>query len=746
MSEERDRVYEDPTAPVADRVTDLIERMTIEEKIGQTVGMYVGDFSGNFSEKDYAATIDDAITAIRDRSIGSVTPFGVGVSRYNRPNVAIRISNWLQQVAVEDTRLGIPINIPVDAVHGHANVVDTTIFPHNLGLAATWNPELVQDTASITAKEMRATGATQTNSPAAGVARDQRWARTYETYGESPYLVSQLVAAEISGLEDKSRETNSRVAATVKNFPAFGSPVRGEHMAPVDISPRALHRIFLPPFRRAIDSDVTAVMAAYNSVNREPVHGSHRYLTELLRDELGFEGVTCSDWWGVDMLEEGHETAETSTDAVRTAWEAGIDLFTVGGPSYVDRLRELFDDGSLSESLLDQRTRRILEMKFQLGLFEDPYIEADVAVENIGCDAHRRVALKAARQSITLLQNDDGVLPLETADEILVTGPNARTVDNLCGGWTVADLDHDRGTTVIDGITEAVDDPSSVTYTKGASIDTVADEEAVQEAASTADAAVVVLGEDWYVYEFGPESINGPTGEFPTRTQLAVPDAQQRLLETVAKTGIPTVLVLVSGRPLAITDLISHADATVMAYLPGPKGGRAVADVLFGNHNPSGKLPVSMPKSVGELPCLHDCLSQPVLMGENEHPSSYDPLFRFGHGESYSSFTYESMKIDTTGAKRYGHINVAVDVTNTSARTGTEVVQLFMRNCSSSQVTPRRELKAFSRVTVPPGETTTVRLTVNTDDLAVTRSDGIEFVEHSEFMVYVDDLSERFSI
>ena len=743
--------YNDSSAPTSARIEDLLERMTIGEKAGQLTGMCVGKFSTTDSSTNEGGLIEQTLSevenAIRTSNIGSVTPFGTGISSYNNPAVTSRIANQLQRVTRNETRLGVPLIIPVDAIHGHANVDGSTIFPHNLGMAATWDPKIVRQSAQITAKEMRATGATQNYSPTADVARDPRWGRTYETYGESPYLVQELVAAEIQGLQDRDASNSDGVAATTKHFPAYSAPVRGEDSAPVDISTTTLRRVYLPPFQRAIDEGTLGIMPSYNSVDREPVHGSRRLLTELLREELGFQGAVYSDWFGTEMLSKNHKTADSMSDAVRQALDAGMDTFSVGGPDTVERIIELVESGQYPEERLDKHVRRVLNAKFRLGLFDDPFVHPSDASDIVGKLDHRQVALDSVRRSVTLVQNDNETLPLDlNLDSVLLTGPNADSINNLCGGWSVVQNDDYRGSTIRDGVALVTGNNTSITHEPGSSITEARDLDRVRSEAEDCDAAIVVLGENWYIHEFGPRSVTGPTNEFPKRDQLKLPEAQQQLLKTVHETGTPTVLVVVSGRPLVLTDVIEYADAVLMGYLPGKEGGQGIAEIVFGRINPSGKLPISMPKSIGQLPQTHDRLPHPTPIGENEHSPSYDPLFEFGHGLSYADCSYEAIEISQSKVGIQGTVDVTITLKNQGDRSVEEIVQVYVRDLVSSRVTPVQELKAFNRVSVPAGESTSTTLSLEINDLGVVQSDGSVAVEPGTFAITSGGLSRELEV
>ncbi|SEW10654.1 glycoside hydrolase family 3 N-terminal domain-containing protein [Natrinema salifodinae] len=753
MVDEGTPTYEDRQASIDERVDDLLDRMTLAEKTGQVTGA----FSSDARADPYGShALKDLESLVRERAIGWVTPFATGFSKHNSPAVVPRIANRLQRIAREETRLGIPLLVPVDAVHGHANVAGATVFPHNLGLAATWSPDLVRRAARVTATEMRATGATVNYSPNTDVAREPRWGRTYETYGEAARLVGELARAEVEGLQGGSDGSgladSTAVAATVKHFPAYSAPQRGEDAAPNDVSMSTLHRVFVPPFERAIDAGAAAVMPSYSAVDGEPIHGSRRFLTELLRDDLGFDGLTLSDWHGVAFLHRRHGTAPSLRDAVDQATRAGLDVASIGGREYADLLVDLVEEGRVPEARLDESVRRVLECKFRLGLFDDPYVDPNEGQEVVGRDAHRELSLQCARESIVLLQNDGDALPFgDDVDELLVTGPNAASLDALCSGWTVAGLSEAHGTTVRDGletVTDARTTGTTVTFEPGASIRATTDAEldAAAAAAETADAAVVVLGETWYVHEFGPESVTGPTDEFPTRSQLELPQAQTRLLERVADTGTPTVLVVVAGRPLAIPDESRLADAVLTGFYPGYEGGRAIAEILVGETNPSGRLPISMPKSVGHLPTVHDHRPSPRPLGEDNHPPAYDPLFAFGHGLSYTDFEYESLTCTADRLDPDDDLDVSVTVANRGDRTGTEAVQLYLRDVVSSRVTPVRELVGFERLTIAPGERKRATVTLTPAELGVTHPDGSTVVEPGRFEVMSGGLSGEFTV
>jgi beta-glucosidase len=699
---------------IDDDIEALLKEMTLQEKAAQLAGTYVGTMGETRS-------VDDAEEMVRKHGIGFVTPFGYGASPHRDSTQVVEIANELQRVALEETRLGIPILIPVDAIHGHAYVEDTTVFPHNMAIAAARDRGLAKQIGTVTATEVAATGSSLTYGPTCDVARDPRWGRTFETFGESPYLVGELASAKARGIHDAPVD----VAAMAKHFPAYGEPERGEDASPVDKSLSSLYRDFLPPFETVLAEGIEGVMPSYNSINGEPSHGSHYWLSEVLRDDLGFEGYVASDWNGINMLHQNHGVAENQKDSVERSFTAGVDVHSLGEVDHINHIVSLVESGAVDEAAVDASVRRVLQLKSDLGLFEDPFVDAEESVETLNNDTHRGVALDAARESMTLLKNDGDCLPFDPdIDEILITGPNADTLVSQVGGWSLKEEHELDGTTIREGIEGLVSAETTVTYERGSGIDEPDDVDAAVAAASDADAAVVVLGENWYLHEFGPQDVNGPTDRFPNRAQLTLPDAQRELLEAVLETETPTVLVLVTGRPLAISWAAEHVDAILQAYYPGAEGGIAVAETLFGEHNPSGKLPISVPRSEGDLPVRHNYLPHPYPIGPNEHLPSYDPLFAFGHGLSYTDFEYRDLSVADESLRENSSVRVSVTLANTGDRAGEEIVQLFGGRDHSSVVTPVEELVGFQRVALDEGEEATVEFEVPADALDVVRPDG----------------------
>lgn len=699
--------YLDPDLPVEERVSDLLDRMTIEEKVGQLVGTFLGDMG------ETENSLEDVVEAVEEYNIGSVAPFGWGGAFYNEIDECIDVAQRLQEHAREETRLGIPLLFTSDAIHGHAYVKGATVFPNNLGIAATWDPDLVERSAEITSAELQATGVKQNYGPTCDVARDPRWGRTGETLGESPYLVGELAARKVRAYQGDGLGEDT-VAATAKHFPAYGEPSGGEDTAVVDVSEHTLEEIFLPPFERAIEEGVATVMPCYNSVDGEPVHGSRRFLTELLRDELDFEGFVASDWDGIHMLDEKHLTTRSPEMSVWQVRQAGLDVASIGGPAHADHLLELVESGKLDEAVVDRSVRRVLRAKFELGLFESSAPDRETARETLGREEHRQAARETVRESLTLLQNDDDLLPLgDDVDEVFVTGPNADDLVNQLGGWSAPTEDNLPGTTILEGLRDVAGDDASVTYERGSGLNETEDVDAAADRAAEADVVVAALGEGWYIHEFGPTDWSGvETGDFPTRGQLSLPDAQRELIEAVTESDTPLVAVLVTGRPLAVEWLAERADSLLMAYYPGTDGGQVVAETLFGESEPGGRLPISVPRSAADLPSRFNHYPHPHPIGSSEHPDTYDPLFEFGHGLSYTTIEYRSVEPAAETVTPGDSVDVTVTLENTGDRRGSEVVQAYLQDRHSDAVTPVRELAAFERVELEPGERREVTVTV----------------------------------
>ena len=740
------KTYLDSSQAVRVRVEDLARRMTLREKVGQMTGSLIMDLEG--AKED-----------IKNYCIGAGAPFYAWIS--GGPKDIVNFTNSVQRFAVEETRLRIPVLLYLDAIHGHAFVKGATIFPHNLGLAATWDSGLVTKVSTITAREARATGIHQTFSPICDIAREPRWGRTYETFGEAPYLCSVMSAAKVKGYQGNGeiKIGEDRVIATAKHFPAYSCPERGQDASPVDISEYTFRMIHLPPFQSAIQAGAWSIMPCYNEINGNPVHGSKEYLSDLLRKELGFEGIVVSDAGGIDMLYEYHHTAETYEEAVRQGVEAGIDIALFSGSKFASALLKLVENGEISEKRIDESIGRILEVKFRLGLFDNPYVNPEHVSSLVGCKDHRETAVLAARKSMTLLKNENDLLPLRKyVETILVTGPNADNVENQLGGWSNATLPFPPAVTILKGIMRKVSPTTKVLYTEGSGISEHLNIGEAKELAEKSDVAIVVVGESAYVHEFWTlEDLLDSTSltrekeqkliarleQFPSRTSLDLPQAQLDLIKAIHETETPTVVVLVTGRPLSIRWIAEHIPAILMAYLPGSEGGTAVADVLFGDYNPSGRLPISIARSIGQLPIRHNHKPYPFV---ERQPPAYFPLFEFGFGLSYTIFKYSNLKISPNRTDPCGEVEVSITVTNVGNRSGDEVVRLYVNDVYSSRVTPSKELRDFKRVTLDQGESRRVEFTLMMKDFGVLQDNGELVTEPGTFEVMVGDLKSKFQV
>src|SRR6056297_2635043 len=723
-------LYRDETVSSPKRVADLLDRMTLEEKVGQLVGTWAGHL-------DEFKDVDDVAQEVTEHDIGVVASFGWGGAVDMRLDEIVETVNRLQRIAREETRLGIPVLIPVDAIHGHAYVEETTVFPHNIGVAAARDRSLAEEIGTVTATEAAATGAGLTYGPTCDVARDPRWGRTFETFGESPYLCGKLAAAKVRGYQGDGIEDSSSVIATAKHFPAYSEPARGEDAAPVEISEYLLRNVFLPSFFDVLDEDVESVMPCYNAVDGEPAHGSRRYLTDLLRGTLGFDGTVVSDWGGVKMLDEDHKITADHRESVHQTREAGLDIASVDAVEHADHLVSLVENGAVAESVVDDSVERVLEQKFRLGLFEDTFVSPSEARDVVGAEAHRESSLDVARDSMTLLKNDD-CLPLDDDADVLVAGPNADDVVHQLGGWSVPDPEGTDVVTIREGVEAATS--GSVVYEQGSAMNATLDVEAAVEAAEDVDVAVVAVGEPWYLHEFGPSDDTGTEpDEFPNRHTLHLPDAQRELVEAIHETGTPVVGVLVTGRPLIVDWMAENVPALLMAYYPGTMGGQAVAETLFGDTDPGGRLPISIPKSEGHLQTRFNHFPHPTPIGQDEHPSSYDPLFEFGHGLSYADFEYGEMTLTESTIRPQESTTVRVPVENVGDRSGSDVVQVYVTNHASSRVTPVRELRGFERVSLDGGERVTAEVELDATELGQVGEDGVRQTDAGTYAVQVGD-------
>lgn len=712
--------------PAGSRVDSLLARMTLEEKAGQMTQITLAVLAAEGSPDRDVVRLDPRKLreALVERHVGSI---------FNVTGGSLTAEGWqtliaqIQDVATRETRLGIPVLYGIDFVHGGSYVRGGTIFPHNLGMAATFNPRLARRLGEVTGDEALASGIPWNFAPVLDVGRIPTWPRFYETFGEDTRLASVLGAEVIRGMQ-----RSGRVAATAKHFVAYSASRSGHDRTPAEIGPRAIRETYLPPFIAAVQAGAKTVMVNSGEIDGEPVHASHYWLTQVLRDEMGFTGVVVTDWEDVIYLHTRHRVAPTIREAVRMAIEAGIDVsMTPSDYGFADHVVALVRDGVIPEARIDQSVRRILTLKEELGLLDAPYPDPTL-LDRLATDEAEDAARQAARESITLLENRDSILPLRRDARILVTGPAAQSMTALNGGWTHtwqgadASFFPDDARTVLEAMLRRGRD---VRYVRGSSFTEADDVQAAARAAADADVAVIVIGEDAYAEGVG--NIN----------DLALPDAQLQLVEAIQATGTPTVLVLVEGRPRLVRRVADSARAVVMAYWPGMHGGEAIAEVLFGEVNPAGRLPFTYPRHPNDIvPYDHKQTERIGPSGDD-----FDPQWAFGHGLSYTTFAYDALEADSTvGAG--DSLTVRVRVRNTGERAGQESVLLFTRQHYAA-ITPRvRRLQAFQKVALEPGEARTLAFRIAADDLAYIGRDGRPVLQPGEFDVMVGGMTTSFRV
>jgi beta-glucosidase len=707
-------------ADIGERVDALLDDMTLEQKVGEMTQLTLQAVSA----QEGTATQDHELDMERLREV--LTEDHVG-SILNNYNVAFPPERWaeiittIQDIATE-REPSIPVLYGIDAVHGHNYMVGATLFPQNLGLGATWNRDLVRRAQEITAMETRATGIPWNFAPVLDVARQPLWSRTFEAFSEDPYLATVLGEAAVEGLQGDDVSAPDRVAATGKHFLGYSMPHSGKDRTPALIPERTLREIFLPPFQAAIDAGLKTIMVNSSEINGVPVHSSKRILTDLLREELGFEGLVVTDWQDVQKLQYEHRVAATHKEAVRMAVEAGIDMaMTPYSTDFHDLLVELVEEGTISEARIDESARRILRLKMELGLFEDPYPKTD-RLTDAAMQEHDQVSRQAAEQSITLLQND-GTLPLADTANVLVTGPGAQNVPALHGGWTYTwqgtneAMYPDDVPTILEAVrTELGTD--RVSYHSG---DAMQEAFTLNAAAQQADAVVLCLAER-------------PSTEMPGDiNDLTLPAQQLELARTMQATGTPVILVLVENRPRIIRPVADAMNAIVQAFQPGPHGGPAIARVLSGSVNPSGHLPITYPRHTGNLMTYDH---------KTNEADRYHPQFEFGHGLSYTTFAYRDLTVSDTTLADDETVTVEVTVENTGDRAGRDVVQLYTHDRVAS-VTPKvRELRGFQTVNLDAGEAQTVSFDVTHADFAFTGRTHQPTVEPGRVDLRIGDLMQ----
>ena len=703
--------YQDANLPVGQRVEDLLSRMTVEEKAGQLVCLLGWD---SYSINGKKVTVSEKFRNEVDNlhvgmywAVFRADPWTQKtLDNGLNPAKAAEAANAMQRYALEHTRLGIPIFIAEEAPHGHM-AIGATVFPTGLGMAATWSRDVVREAGAVIGKEIRLQGGHISYGPVLDLSREPRWSRVEETLGEDPYLSGELGAAMVEGLGGGNLTLPHSTIATLKHFIAYGTTEGGQNGARTIVGPRELKQMFLPPFKRVLDAGALSVMTSYNSLDGVPCTANGELLTDVLRDDWGFHrGFVVSDLYSIDGIRGTHHTASSSQEAAIQALLAGVDV-DLGGNCFA-QLVDAVKNGLVNEKALDQAVKRVLRLKFEMGLFDRPYVDAKTATRVVNDNSAIAASWRAAQESITLLKND-GILPLSKDIKVAVVGPNADNIYNMLGDYTAPQPDVKiitpyRGIQVKTGADRCL-------YAKGCAIRDTADcdIDAAVTVANQADVVIAVVGgssaRDFKTsYEKTGAASAEQTfvsdmecGEGFDRATLDLLGRQMELLEALKATGKPLVVVYIEGRPLNKNWADENANALLTAYYPGEQGGNAIADVLFGDYNPAGRLPVSVPRHVGQLPVYYN---KPAPAAHDYVEMSAQPLYTFGYGLSYTTFEYSDLSVTETG--------ISFNITNTGSIKGDEVTQLYVRNTEASVVQPERQLKAFKRVTLEPGETRTV--------------------------------------
>lgn len=744
-------LYKRSDLPAEIRARDLLSKMTLEEKmmqLGSVWGYELLDQEGRFSE--------ERANELLRHGIGQITRPGGATNL--EPAEVVKFVNQIQRYLVERTRLGVPAMIHEECLAGYMGL-GATNFPQPIAMASTWDPDLVRRVACAIGSDMKKVGAHQGLAPVVDVVRDPRWGRTEESFGESPYLVARMGVAYIEGIQENG------VVATTKHFVAYGASEGGKNWAPSIVAFRELREVFMLPFEAAVKcANVLSVMNAYSEIDGVPCACSEELLSDVLRKEWGFKGIVVSDYFAVDVLRSYHRIAKDKGQAAKLALQAGIDIELPRIDCYYE-LKKLVEAGELSESALDEAVYRVLLMKFQLGLFEQPYVEACASLPK-----HDDLALEVARKSIVLLKND-GILPLKKNTKVALVGPNAKSVRNMFGDYSyythiralldtanlgsinapsfnlkrleeIVNKELQRVMSVYDALkSEGVD----VEWAEGCGV-LEGDESTIREAVNLAekcDVIVAVMGDRSGLTK------DCTSGESRDSANLRLPGLQERLLLELAKTHKPIVLVLLTGRPYALGSVEDKVNAILEAWLPAEAGGQAIVDVLLGRVNPSGRLPISFPRSAGQIPVFH--YVKPSGGRSHWHKDYVDepiePLYPFGHGLSYTKFEYSNFHIESKRVPTAGEIVLKVDVKNVGDREGEEVVQLYVGREYGSVTRPVKELKGFARVHLEPGQKKTVQFKIHTDVLSYYNRRMELVVEPGvyKFMVGASSADIRFS-
>ena len=725
-------LYKDAKAPIEQRVNDLLSRMTLEEKVGQMnqfVGLeHIRENSKSMSASDLATNTASAFyPGITDKDVAKWTEQGL-ISSFLHV-LTLEEANELQRLNMK-SRLQIPLIIGIDAIHGNAKCQNNTVYPTNIGLASSFDVDMAYKIARQTAEEMRAMNMHWTFNPNIEVARDPRWGRCGETFGEDTYLVSQMGSATVKGYQ-RNLDTDQDVLACIKHF-CGGTPINGTNGAPADLSERTLREVFFPPYIAGIKAGAMSLMTAHNELNGVPCHTNKWLMQNVLRGEWGYKGFIVSDWMDIERCVEQHHTARDNKDAFCQSILAGMDMH-MHGTEWQEDVCQLVREGKISESRIDESVRRILEVKFRLGLFEHPYSDVKTRDKVINNAEHKQTALEASRNAIVLLKNEGEFLPLDASKykKVLVTGINAND-QNIMGDWSEPQPE-DKVSTVLKGL-RMVEPNTDFEFVDQGWDPRNMDPKKVDEAVSKAkdcDLNIVCCGEYMMRFRWNDRT----SGEDTDRDNLDLVGLQNNLIKRLYETGKPTILVIISGHPLSVAFAADHLPAIVNAWEPGQFGGQAIAEILYGKVNPSAKLAMTMPRSVGQIQTIYNhkpsAFFHPVVCGTSE------PLYPFGFGLSYTSYKYSNLSLDRSSISRNGSLKASVTVSNTGNRDGVEIVQLYIHDVVASAEQPVKKLEDFQRVPLKVGESKTIEFTVNSDKLAIYDADMKYGVEPGDFEVMV---------
>ena len=716
----------------------LLKKMTLEEKVGQMTQVTLAVVAkGGWANTD--GSLDPAALkkAVVDYKVGSIL---------NTTAHALSQDTWWKVITeIQDesknTRLKIPVVYGLDGMHGQTYTLNSTLFPQNIAMAATRNTAMVAAMAKVTAKEQRASGVRWNFAPVLDIGRQPLWSRFPETFGEDVYIGKTMGAAAVKAFEEDGLKNPTAVASSLKHYLGYSNSRNGKDRTPIYMPEIEMREYYLPQFRDAVKAGSSTIMINSSEINGEPVHASKYLLTDVLRKELGFQGVIVTDWEDIKRLHERHNVASTPRQAVVMAINAGIDMSMVPGDfSFYDLLIEAVKKGEVPMTRIDDAVKRILVLKYKIGLFDNPYPEAS-AKNNFGRPEYQTLALDAAHEAMTLLKNQNNILPLAKNTKVLVAGPSAQSISALNGCWSYTwqgkeeDWYPSDSKTILQSIIDKVGAANVTTTTaKGFDSPSNYDAAALTTAANKADVIVLCVGENAYA-------------ESPGNTrELALPDEQLALAKAAAGSGKPVILVLTEGRPRFITSIEPSVKGILMTYWSGKKTAEAIADVLFGDYNPSGKLPFSYPRSMGEIVLYDRKPTEEVreVFNDNVH-TGYDPLFAFGHGLSYTTFEYSDLELSSKTLAATGKLTVSVTVKNTGKRDGLHSVDLFTRDLYASITPSMQRLRAYQKIALKAGESKKISFTLDKNDLAFVNAQLKTVTEVGEFEVMIGDKKAKFT-